>query len=99
MIRHIVTWKLKDRDDAAKANAIAEITAALEPLVGVIPGLVALKIHGNIVQNDVNWDLGLISDFDSVEALDGYQVHPAHVEAAAVPRSHAAERATFDFEL
>ena len=89
---------MTDQDDAVKAESIAAITAALEPLVGVIPGLLALKIHANIMHNDNNWDVVLVSEFDSVESLAAYQGHPAHVAAAATPRGLTSDRATVDYD-
>ncbi|MDP3207927.1 MAG: Dabb family protein [Rhodoglobus sp.] len=99
MIRHIVAWKLTAQSPEEKATAIAAIAAALEPLVGVVPGLHSLTVRSNAAFFDTNWDGALVSEHDSVEALEAYQVHPAHVAAAAVPRSLAAERVTVDVEL
>ncbi len=99
MIRHVVMWKLSATDAPAKAAAIAAIAGALEPLVGVVPGLQSLMVRPNVAYLETNYYAILVSDFDSVEALEQYQVHPAHVEAAAVPRSHAASRVTVDFEV
>ena len=99
MIRHIVAWKLTAQSPDDKAAAIAAIAEALEPLVGVIPGLNSLTVRANTAYFDSNWDGALVSEHDSVEALEAYQVHPAHVAAAAVPRSLAAERVSVDVEL
>lgn len=99
MIRHIVAWKLTAESPEEKAAAIAKIAAALEPLVGEIPGLISLTVRANVAYFDSNFDGALVSEHDSVEALEAYQVHPAHVVAAAVPRSLAAQRVTVDVEL
>ncbi len=99
MIRHIVTWKLKADDAAERAVSIAAIAEALEPLVGVIPDLLALDIHPNVAAFDANWQVVLVADYPSVAALDAYQVHPAHVKAAAIVREHVSERASIDFAI
>jgi heme-degrading monooxygenase HmoA len=99
MIRHIVSWKLTPQDAEGKAAAVADMAAALEPLVGVVPGLISLTVRGNVVFPERNWDVVLISEFESVDALKGYRVHPAHEEAAKVPRRYAAESATVDIEV
>jgi len=99
MIRHIVLWKLKADDAAAKAEAVAAIAAALEPLVGVIDGLESLTISANVAFPDTNWDVALVADYPTVADLEAYQVHPEHVKAAAVVREHTAQRATVDFEV
>jgi hypothetical protein len=99
MIRHIVTWKLKAEDAAGQAASIAAIAGALEPLVGVVPDLVALKVHPNVATFDTNWPVVLVADYPSVAALDAYQIHPAHVKAAAIVRGHVSARAAIDFEI
>ena len=99
MIRHIVLWKLKADDAAGKAEAVAAIAGALEPLVGVIDGLESLTISANVAFLDTNWDVALVADYPTVADLEAYQVHPEHVKAAAVVREHTAQRATVDFEV
>ena len=99
MIRHIVTWKLKAQDATAKAAAVAAITAVLEPLVDVVPGIHTLDVRPNIAYFDKNWDVLVIGDYESLEALDAYQVHPDHQAAAAVVREYVTERSSIDFEV
>jgi len=99
MIRHIVQWKLRAEDAEARAAAVAEIAAALEGLVPVIDKLISLEVHPNVAYEDVNWDVVLVADYASVDDLAAYQVHPAHVAAAAIVRSHVTERASIDFEI
>lgn len=99
MIRHVVVWKLKAEDAAGRAASIAAIAGALEPLVGVVPDLLALDIHPNVAAFDANWPVVLVADYSSLGALDAYQVHPAHVRAAAIVREHVSQRTSIDFEL
>lgn len=99
MIRHVVSWKLSAVDDAGKAHAFQEIADALTPLAGSIPQVQSLRVARNSAFPDTNWDVILIADYNSVDDLHAYQVHPDHVAAAAIVRSHVAERASVDFEL
>lgn len=99
MIRHIVLWKLKAQDAEGKAVSTTAIAGALEPLVGVVPGLESLKVSPNVAYLETNWDVALVADYPTVADLEAYQVHPAHVAAAAIVREHTAERATVDFEV
>ena len=99
MIKHMVFWKLKADDEAGKAAAVAEIAAALEPLVGIVPGLHSLVVRPNVVDTETSWDAALVSEHDSVADLKAYQAHPAHVDAAAVPGRLAQSRITVDVEL
>lgn len=99
MIKHMVLWKLNAEDEAGKAAAVSEIAAALEPLVDVVPGLHSLIVRPNVVDSDTSWDAALVSEHDSVADLQAYQAHPAHVEAAAVPRRLSESRITVDIEV
>ncbi|GGL04919.1 hypothetical protein GCM10007382_25980 [Salinibacterium xinjiangense] len=99
MIRHIVTWKLKAQDDAAKAAAVAAIAKVLEPLVDVVPGIRSLDVRQNVAYFEKNWDVLVIGDYESLDALDAYQLHPDHKAAAAVVREHVTERSSIDFEV
>ena len=47
----------------------------------------------------MNWDVTLVADFDSVEAIEQYQVHPAHEEVAVYIRSVVSSRVAVDFEV
>lgn len=98
MIRHIVMWKLKAEDAEGKAAAVAAIAEVLEPLANIIDGTISLKVSANTAYLDSNWDAVLEGEYESLEALDAYQVHPEHQAAAAIVRSHAAQRAAVDYE-
>ncbi|NEM91001.1 Dabb family protein [Galbitalea soli] len=99
MIRHIVMWKLAAQDPEGKAAAFDAIVGALGPLPSVIPELLHLSLGSDLGELEPNWDVVLIADYKSTADLAAYQVHPAHVEAAAIVRQHTVERATVDFEL
>lgn len=99
MIRHVVTWKLVSEDAAERGAQAAEVARRLNALDGVVPQLRSISAGANSVYADVNWDVTLIADFDSVASLEEYQVHPAHEEAAAYIRSVVASRVAVDFEI
>ena len=99
MIRHIVSWKLKAEDEPGRALAASEVSAALTGLVGVIPEIVTLSVSRNIAYADKNYDVVLIADFETLDGLDAYQVHPEHIKAAAVVGPRVAARASVDFEV
>lgn len=96
MIRHLVFWKLAATDPARKAADVEGVRTRLESLVGVVPGLHELTVRADLGVVDGNWDLALISVHTDVAALDGYQVHPQHVEAAAWIRGVVSARACVD---
>lgn len=99
MIRHIVMWKLASEDSAERASQAAEVARRLNALDGAVPQLLSMSAGANVVLPESNWDVGLVADFESVEALDGYQVHPLHLEAASYIRSVVSGRVAVDFEV
>ena len=46
-----------------------------------------------------NWDLILISDFDSFEDLERYRVHPDHVAVGTFMKPVRSDRSCVDFEI
>ena len=76
MVKHIVVYTLKE--GVNKAEAVEIVRAALEPLVGVIPGLLHMEIRATY-QGDM--DYALYSEFESRQALTDYRDHPAHLAA------------------
>ena len=100
MVKHVILWKLKEEySENEKANIKQGIKDGLERLFGKIPGLVEIKVHTNGLQTSTA-DLMLDSTFESVDALKGYSVHPAHVAAAnTFVRPYTAVRSCLDYEI
>ena len=100
MVRHIVFWKLKE--DAAggtkEANA-QRVKELLEDLRGKVPGLLRIEVGFDFSQTAASMDVALYSEFESREALDGYQDHPDHVKAKDFIRSVTDARSLVDYEL
>lgn len=98
-LRHVVTWKLANEDAAERSAQAAEVARRLNALDGIVPQLLSISAGANSLYPDANWDVTLIADFDSVETLEQYVVHPAHEEAAVYIRSVVASRVAVDFEV
>ncbi|WP_460796999.1 Dabb family protein [Microbacterium sp. GXF0217] len=98
-IRHVVMWKLASADAAERAAQAAEVARRLNALSGVVPELLAISAGANSLYPDANWDVTLVSDFADAAALEAYQLHPAHEEAAAYIRSVVSGRVAVDFEV
>ena len=96
-IRHIVMWTLAAEDAGAKAADAAEIAERLGSLVGVIEEIQSLTVSTNVAYPEQNSDVVLVADYADLDALDRYQRHPAHQEAAAFVRSVVSSRASIDF--
>jgi hypothetical protein len=101
MIRHIVMWKL--HDEAAgndKMTNAKKIKVLLESLIYPIPDIGHLEVGINAEGTpENNWDVVLVSDFPNLEALDAYQVHPAHQQAAAFIKQVVSSRSCVDYVL
>lgn len=97
MVKHIILWKLKESlTEEEKTAARAEAKRRLEALNGKIDGMISLKVVTDRLPSS-NADMMLDSEFETVEALAGYQTNPLHVEAAAYVRSVVESRLCLDF--
>ena len=94
MIKHIVLYTLKEGIN--KQEAVAVIKENLEPLVGVIPGLMHMEIR-QAYQGGM--DYALYSEFESKQALKDYAQHPAHLEAKTHFWEFLDKRYCADYEL
>lgn len=95
-VRHVVIWSIRD-DISDVDEAFRQMASRLKALVGVIPGLVSLEVGRDLGDSDSNWDVVLVSEHESVDALEVYQQHPAHLEVAAFVRERVGTRAAVDY--
>ena len=100
MVKHVILWQLKDElSDTEKAEVKKGIKEGLEALVGVVPGLVELKVNTEGLASS-NADVMLDSTLVDETALKGYAIHPAHVEAAnSKVRPFTKSRVCMDYEI
>jgi len=89
----MVFWKLKPDYKEENSRRIKE---SLEALVGVIPGLLEMRVGVNL--GDGEYDLALCSRFASMLALHGYETHPEHLRVRAFVKQVVTGRAAVDFE-
>ncbi len=78
-VRHIVMWRLRGPDAAARREQGAALRAAFESLRGRVPGLLHLEVGLDHSRIDYACDAVLCSEFESQAALDGYATHPEHL--------------------
>ncbi len=95
MVKHIVFWNV--RDDENKQKNMETMREKLTSLKGIVPGLISAEVGFNY--NPKGYDVALYSEFESKEALDGYQVHSAHLEVKKFVHSVITDRACADYEL
>ncbi len=97
MVHHIVLWNLKEELSAQeKEEAAGRIKEKLEAVKNEVEGVVSLKVEIHGLPSG-NKDIGLISVFESEEALNAYQKHPAHVQAGAYVGSVTYGRTCLDY--
>jgi hypothetical protein len=97
-VKHIVFFKLKDAlSPAEKAQVTSAFKAAIEALPTQIPFIRRVYVSGNINPQE-HWDICLESEFDTLDEVKAYSVHPAHVAAAGILKDAKADRACVDFE-
>lgn len=99
MIKHIVMFKLKEADGRSEYENAAEAQRRFED---VIANVKELK-RGEVVINskdapESNYTIALICDFESIDDLNAYQVHPAHVEFGKFIGMVKTNRACIDYE-
>ncbi|MFC7680887.1 Dabb family protein [Paenibacillus sp. GCM10028914] len=76
MIKHIVFFKLKE----PTTDNIERTVQVLRDMEGKIPQLRSLEVGSDIVRSERSYDLALISEVETLEDLQAYQVHPVHQE-------------------
>ncbi len=96
-IRHIVLWKLAADDADTRALHAEQIAEQLTALKDVIDEIQHIEVGRNVANPQSNWDVALVSEFADVDALERYQVHPAHQEVAAFVRTAVSERSSVDY--
>ena len=100
MIRHIVIFTLISENAQQREADIAAVKERLRVLVGVVPGLRSVVFEPDLGLIASHQNAVLVSEHDDNAALEGYQVHPGHIEAAAVIASVTGpSRSIVDYEL
>ena len=94
MLRHYVF--LKYRDDTSDGHVTAFCERMLD-LRGAIGGIQHLEIGRDQLHDARSWDLVLIMEFASVDALRAYQRHPQHLALMAFNEPFVADAASVDF--
>lgn len=99
MVKHIVLFKLKDEaPEAQKLEAMNRFKAAIEALPARIPWIKKVEVGLNINPGET-WSIGLYSEFDSLDDVKRYAVHPDHVAAGKLLAEVKESRACVDYEI
>ena len=98
MISHTVMWRFKEENKEENMNTIAERLMALYKS-GKIDGLRKMEIGKDVSHTDMSYDMVLLTEFDSMEALAAYKIHPDHVAISQFVKTVRTARAVVDFEF
>ncbi len=94
MITHIVLFKFKPETTAAE---IEQLTAGLGDLPHQIEEIREFRFGTDVIRSERSYDLGLVSSFDDLDALQRYQVHPEHQKVVAHVKAIATSVVAVDF--
>lgn len=99
MIKHIVMFKLMDSEGRTEYENAVEAQKRFENVIANVPQLK----KGEIVINSKdapqdNYTISLLCDFENIDDLNAYQVHPAHVEFGKFIGTVKTARACIDYE-
>ena len=101
MIKHIVMFKfMEEADGRTKAENLEIAKGMLEALQGVVPTLLSSRVSlGAEGQNPANYDLVLEAEYETMEALNEYIVHPEHKKVGQFMAKVRESRACVDYEF
>ncbi len=98
MIKHIVMFKFKESAEGSdRAGNIQRMKAKLEALPSKIGEIKFFEVGVNFNDNGVAYDLVLSSEFESKDALYGYQKNPEHVKVADFVQKVCENRVVVDY--
>lgn len=99
MLKHIVMFKLKEANGRSEYDNALEAKKRFEDVIAKVEELK----KGELVINSVdapesNYTIALICDFDDIDGLNAYQVHPVHKEFGGFIAEIKTDRACIDYE-
>lgn len=100
MVKHIILWTLNpELTEEQKAEVKVGIKEGLEGLLGIVPGLVDVKVNIDGRLASSNCDVMLDSTLTDEAALKAYATHPDHVAVADTKvRPYTIQRTCLDYE-
>jgi hypothetical protein len=94
MVKHIVFFKLNDNSEESKR----EVKERLLTMKGKIKVLKDIEVGINFSNKERAYDIALLTDFESVEALNEYAVDPYHQEIIAFMKERASTSKVVDYK-
>lgn len=98
MVKHIVMWKFKEEAEGlTKEENLLKVKTMLEALPEKIDFIRHIEVNINVNFNGSNFDAVLISEFDSIEDVNRYRVHPDHKKISSYVSLVREDRASVDY--
>ena len=94
MIKHIVMWNFKENEE----EKMKEFLEGLNRLKDIIPEIKYMETGININPNN-EYDAILISEFETMEALETYKNHPEHIKVSELCKSIRIDRQAIDYQI
>lgn len=99
MVKHIVLFKLREDVPAEqRLEAMRSFKAAIEALPERISCIRKVEVGLNVNPSEA-WNIALYSEFDSLDDVKRYAVHPDHVAAGKLLAEVKESRACVDYEI
>ena len=101
MIKHIVMWKFKENEE----EKMKEFLEGLNRLKDIIPEIKYIIPEIKYMETGINinpnneYDAILISEFETMEALETYKNHPEHIKVSELCKSIRIDRQAIDYQI
>ena len=100
MIKHLVMFRLKESAlGKGKDENLQELKVLLESLEDKIPVIKSLEVGINMGASASASDIALYSEFDDMQTLEDYRIHPEHVKIVEFIDKVCSERRVADYEV
>lgn len=100
MIRHIIMLKLKESANTPEGKIMAKtVKNELKKLKEKIDIIRHLEVGINVVSLPHAYDVVLTTDFDSLEHLQEYKDHQAHLDFIEFNKNYCISKASVDYIL
>jgi len=100
MVKHIVMWKFNDTAEGKTKDENMDIVKnGLLALKPIIPEIKYIELGKDVSRTDMSYDLALITEFETLEDLHTYKIHPEHQKVANYVAKVTNSRGVIDFSF
>jgi len=100
MVKHIVSWKVKDEAlGMKKPEIVSKMKSMLEALPGKIHQIKEFEVGVDFIQSERSFDICLISAFESVQAMNEYQINESHQEVVSFFKQVVEKGVAVDYNI